>query len=129
MQVCTSLQTDNHASTPLLSFLQAGCPSCRPTKHEEQNKRLNTQSMLSNILVSHSHSVFNHGGKKTHFSYSVSWTAGAAACNSGELYEVPRTDDKRRHTVTEVRPAGPGRAAVYDDPSEKYGPGRDPLTR
>jgi len=31
MQVCTSLQTDNHASTPLLSFLQAGCPSCHPT--------------------------------------------------------------------------------------------------
>ena len=30
MQVCTS-QTDNHASTPPLSFLQAGCPSCRPT--------------------------------------------------------------------------------------------------
>jgi len=27
----TSLQTDNHASTPALSFLQAGCPSCRPT--------------------------------------------------------------------------------------------------
>ena len=31
MQVCTSLQTDNHASSPLLSFLQAGCPSCCPT--------------------------------------------------------------------------------------------------
>jgi len=32
MQVCTSLQTDNHASTPPLKyFLQAGCPSCRPT--------------------------------------------------------------------------------------------------
>jgi len=31
MQVCTSLQTDNHASTPPLSFLQAGCPSYRPT--------------------------------------------------------------------------------------------------
>ena len=31
MQVCTSLQTDNHASTPTLKFLQAGCPSCRPT--------------------------------------------------------------------------------------------------
>ena len=30
MQVCTSLQTNNHASTPPLSFLQAGCPSCRP---------------------------------------------------------------------------------------------------
>jgi len=31
MQVFTSLQTDNHANTPPLSFLQAGCPSCRPT--------------------------------------------------------------------------------------------------
>jgi len=31
MQACTSIQTDNHASTPLLSFLQAGCPSCHPT--------------------------------------------------------------------------------------------------
>jgi len=31
MQVCTSLQTDNHTSTPTLRFLQAGCPSCRPT--------------------------------------------------------------------------------------------------
>jgi len=31
VQVCISLQTDNHASTPQLSFLQAGCPSCRPT--------------------------------------------------------------------------------------------------
>ena len=31
MEVCTSLQTNNHASTPPLSFLQAGCPSCRPT--------------------------------------------------------------------------------------------------
>jgi len=33
MQVCTSLQTDNHASTPPLSFLQAGCPSCRMVNH------------------------------------------------------------------------------------------------
>jgi len=31
MQVSTSLQTVNHANTPPLSFLQAGCPSFRPT--------------------------------------------------------------------------------------------------
>jgi len=31
MQVCISLQTGNCASTPPLSLLQAGCPSCRPT--------------------------------------------------------------------------------------------------
>ena len=46
MQVCTSLQADNHASTPPLSFLQAGCPSCRPTngvkalKPEDQRRRV-----------------------------------------------------------------------------------------
>jgi len=31
MQVCILLQTDNHASTPPLCFIQAGCPSCHPT--------------------------------------------------------------------------------------------------
>jgi len=31
MQVCILLQTDNHASNPTTLFLQAGCPSCRPT--------------------------------------------------------------------------------------------------
>jgi len=31
MQVCILLQTDNYTSTPPLSFLQAGCPSGRPT--------------------------------------------------------------------------------------------------
>jgi len=29
-QVCISLQTDNHASTPPLSFFTDGCPSCSP---------------------------------------------------------------------------------------------------
>ena len=33
MQVCISLQTDNYASTPPLSFLEAGCPSCHPTNN------------------------------------------------------------------------------------------------
>ena len=31
MQVCISLQTDNHTSTLPLRFLQARCPSCHPT--------------------------------------------------------------------------------------------------
>jgi len=31
MQIYTSLQTDNHASTPPLNILQAGYPSCCPT--------------------------------------------------------------------------------------------------
>jgi len=44
MQVCTLLQTDNHASTPPLSFLQAGCPSCRPTNSVKALKALNVVS-------------------------------------------------------------------------------------
>jgi len=44
MQVCISLQTDNHASTPPLSFLQAGCPSCRPTNSVKALKALWFQS-------------------------------------------------------------------------------------
>jgi len=40
MQVCTLLQTDNHASTPPLSFLQAGCPTCRPTNSVKALKAL-----------------------------------------------------------------------------------------
>jgi len=43
VQVCTSLQTDNHASTPPLSFLQAGCPSCRPANSVKALKAHNRQ--------------------------------------------------------------------------------------
>ena len=42
MQVCTSRQTDNHASTPLLSFLQVGCSSCRPTNSVKALKATTT---------------------------------------------------------------------------------------
>jgi len=44
VQVCFSLQTDNHASTPPLSFLQAGCPSCRPTNRVKALKAQSKQA-------------------------------------------------------------------------------------
>ena len=40
MQVCTLLQTDNHTSISPLCFLQAGCPSCRPTNSVKAQKAL-----------------------------------------------------------------------------------------
>jgi len=43
MQVCISLQADNHASTPPLSFLQAGCPSCHPTNSVKALKAVSTE--------------------------------------------------------------------------------------
>ena len=47
MQVCTLLQTDNHASTLPLSFLQAGCPSCRPTNSVKALKVLKQDQIKS----------------------------------------------------------------------------------
>jgi len=44
MQVCTSLQTDNHASTPPLSFLKAGCPSCRQTNSVKALQAINNNN-------------------------------------------------------------------------------------
>jgi len=45
MQVCTLLQTDNHASTPL----QAGCPSCRPTNSIKALKVINNSAQKVKI--------------------------------------------------------------------------------
>ena len=53
MQACTSLQTHNHASTPPLSFLQAGCPSCCPTnsvKALKANMTVQTGSLSYSFL-------------------------------------------------------------------------------
>ena len=40
--ILLKLETDNHASIPLISFLQAGCPSCHPTN---SIKALKAQSL------------------------------------------------------------------------------------
>jgi len=58
MQVCTSLQTENHASTSPLSFLQAGCPSCHPTNSV---KALNAKALIVVVSTSRcaSNSIFN----------------------------------------------------------------------
>ena len=48
--ICTSLQTDSHCSTPPLSFLQAVCPSCRPTNSV---KALKAQPATVNKLNTH----------------------------------------------------------------------------
>ena len=50
MQVCTLLQTDNHASTPPLSFLLAGCPSCCPTNSV---KALKAEALTKHDICPH----------------------------------------------------------------------------
>ena len=72
MQVCTSLQTDNHASTPPLSFIQAGCPSCRATNSV---KALKADTVAIN---------------NTHVSHVVVWLA-AGEGNSARFHARRRT--------------------------------------
>ena len=65
-QVCTSLQTDNHAKTPLHSFLQARCPFCR--KH--WRKRNNSKCR------------WFHDHTHTHTQWVAVTSAGPAMCKS-----------------------------------------------
>jgi len=46
MQVCISLLTDNHASTPPLKFFTGLCPSCCPTNNVKALKVLNWYHVL-----------------------------------------------------------------------------------
>ena len=73
MQVCTLIQTDNHASTPPTAqfFLQAGRPSCRPTNSvKAQTNHINfafINVQLSSLILTLNfslepqlHSLINH---------------------------------------------------------------------
>jgi len=51
IQVCILLQTDNHASTPSLSFLLAGCPSCYPTNSVKALKAPKNYLTLTHICI------------------------------------------------------------------------------
>jgi len=69
--ICTSLQTDNHASTsPLTKFLQAGCPFCRPNNVKASNS-VKALCCIIDIFsaTSFAFSVFN----------TVSWASGVAS--------------------------------------------------
>jgi len=67
MQVCTLLQTDNHASTPPLTFLQARCPSCHPTnstkalKATTQQQQNNNNKSVMILIPQISHDAASYG--------------------------------------------------------------------
>jgi len=43
MQVCTSLQTDNHASTPLLSFFTGRMPFLLPNEQRQSTEGITSK--------------------------------------------------------------------------------------
>ena len=95
VQVCTSLQTDNHASTPPLSFLQAGCPSCRSTnsikalkatsvtyESRTTNSLRDCSALLENMTPFTKPKVHNMSGRK-HLIFSSTSTlwVGHTSCH------------------------------------------------
>jgi len=57
MQVCTLLQTDNHASTPPLSFFTGQMPFLPPNQQRQSTEgkilKINTNKSLPEILENH----------------------------------------------------------------------------
>jgi len=51
MKVCMSLQTDIHASTPSLTFLQARCPSCHPTNSVKALKEMDLYYLGKKTII------------------------------------------------------------------------------
>jgi len=51
MQVCTSLQTDNHASTPPLSFFTGGMPFLLPNQQRQSTEGSQFVGIVQNNLV------------------------------------------------------------------------------
>jgi len=75
MQVCTLLHIDNHASNPQLSFLQSGCPSCRPT---------NSVKTLKATKCTHIRTEYGYNAIKP---YNVSDTVHKSQNISGTLVQ------------------------------------------
>ena len=87
MHVCSSLQTDNHASNPPLSFLQARCPSCHPTNSIKALMATALKAIFQNIAATFWRDVLELSPMMTNIaSDAAGWVAGRA---SG-LYKTER---------------------------------------
>ena len=131
MQVRTSLQTDSHASTPPLSFLQAGCPSCRPTNSVKALKakianRWQTDGGVVDVVVGcnhaqiqrrHIHFIFNADALLKHsknYTHSPTWChfTNQQCCEykpikgKGSPYSIAERRVPELMPVLGIRPAG-----------------------
>ena len=100
MPVCTSLQIDNHASTQLLSFLQAECPSCRPTNSVKALKA--NVRMCLNPCKSDKHEKFAVSARRTRNVFSVSGKGNMHA----KCRNVKPGDCRRRLSVNDSLESG-----------------------
>ena len=84
MQVCTLLQSDNHASTPPLSFLQVGCPSCHPNNSVNALKACYFNTALirdfTNMIITKLHRTHRCSLFVTNVPFCVSMLAITMSC-------------------------------------------------
>jgi len=60
MQVCTSLQTDNHASNPPLKFSTGRMPFLPPNQQRQSTEGTVNKAYLSDITVANIYQSFTH---------------------------------------------------------------------
>ena len=91
MQVCILLQTDNnHASTPPLSFLQAGCPSCRPTNSVKALKAMYYLGSLKDMPAACNDAKSWYSIKRPRRDARLSWPSWLS-CYMQRWYTRPKT--------------------------------------
>jgi len=69
MQICTFTQTDYHTIIPPLSFLQAGCFSCRPTNSVKALKAVALKA-LEGLFVNSKADILHTANQCTKFEFS-----------------------------------------------------------
>jgi len=67
MQVCTSLQTDNHASTPPLSFFRGCMPFLPPNQQRQSTEGLCTEGLSTDGLLVNTITYNNNNDRLTAF--------------------------------------------------------------
>jgi len=96
MQICTSPQTDNHASIPSLTFVQAGCPSytVKAMKAWQQEIHSNLGKATSPLVMQRMHS--------------------SALCATS--YVMPTADESNHSTAGTIHPQRSATFFIYIRP-------------
>ena len=112
MQVCTSLHTDNHASTPPLSFLQAGCSSCCPTNSIEALKDIHTHPFNGPLSGTTQVSRYQKGLSGFYWSRRQ-WVAVASAGPYASLHLAPDSTPPLSFFIVDALPAAQPTASKH----------------
>jgi len=89
MQVCSSLQTDNHASNPPLSFFYSGClPAAQPTasKHRRQTASIGNDSVPIQLVQCRFPGLAISNAKMYKYIFQVKYTEANSSNSIRKLF-------------------------------------------